>query len=161
MSAFINTIFLVALKHSARLLEETNSMLRWTQQFLLRKMGAAFTDIWWLSLAFSPGVNLFLDDFRNQFYCLNMIFFTAKTTKPPKSRNLIRMLCNCCNNQHSFYLFIKWTFALLYRICSGVVCKEQSATVPGTVKLHIAKEGSSPKEFKASAGDLSTFCYVT
>lgn len=56
-----------------------------------------------VSLAFSPGMNLFVDDFRNQFHCLNLIFFTAKTS-PPKARNLIRMLCNCHNNQHSFYM---------------------------------------------------------
>lgn len=33
-NAFINTIFLVALKHSVRLLEEADSIPRWTQQFL-------------------------------------------------------------------------------------------------------------------------------
>lgn len=141
MSAFINTFLLVALKHSARFLEETNSVLRQTQQFLLRKTGAAFPCIWWLSLALSPGMNIFLDDFRNPFHCLNLIFFTAKTNPPktkkkrtkqkkkpnpksPQPRNLIRMLCNCCNLQHSFYLFTKWMFALLYGIWSEVVCKE-------------------------------------
>lgn len=45
MSAFINTVLLVALKHSARLLEEKNFVLRQTQQFLPRKTGAAFTCI--------------------------------------------------------------------------------------------------------------------
>lgn len=52
-------------------------------------------------------------------------------------------------------------FPLLYRICSEVVTKEQFPAVPGTVKLHAVEEEASPKEFKAAAGDLSTFCNVT
>lgn len=144
-TAFINTVFLAALKYSARLLEETNSALRWAQQFLLRETGAALTCIWWLSLAFSPGGNFSLDDFRNQFHCLNMILFTAKRPTSPKPRNLIRMLCNHCSSQNSFYLFIKWMVVLLCRICSEVIPKEQHLTVPGAAQLHISKGELLPK----------------
>lgn len=155
MPAFINTIFLIALKTSARLLEQKNSILRWTQTFLLREMGAALTCIWRLSLAFSPGMNLFVDDFRNQFHCLNLIFFTAKTS-PPKPRNLIRMLCNCHNNQHSFYILIKRMCTLLYRICSEVGC-EESPAVLGTVKFTLQKRELLPKNLRLQQMTCSLF----
>lgn len=155
MLTFTNTIFLIALKTSARLLEQKNSVLQWTQAFLLRKMGAAFTCIWRLSLAFSPGMNLFVDDSRNQFHCLNLIFFTAKTS-PPKPRNLIKMLCNCHNNQHSFYVLIKWMFTLLYRICSEAVC-EESPAILGTVKFTLQKRELLPKNLRVQLVTCSIF----
>lgn len=82
-------------------------------------------------------MNLFVDDFRNQFHCLNLIFFTAKTSLP-KPGNLIKMLCNHHNNQHSSYVLIKLMFTLLYRICREVVC-EESPAVLGTVKFTLQK----------------------
>lgn len=51
--------------------------------------------------------------------------------------------------------------ALLRKICSELVWKAESPTAPSAAKLHAAKEGESPKEFKAAAGDLPTLCYAT
>lgn len=156
MLAFINIIFLIALKTSARLLGQKSSIFQWTQTILLRKMGAAFTCIWRVSLAFSPGMNLFVDDFRNQFHCLNLIFFTAKTS-PTKPRNLIRMLCNCHNNQHSFYMHsykmnvyiaiqdLQW--GSVWRVsCCAWYCK-----------IHFAKEGVLPKNLRLQQVTCSLF----